>query len=93
MFAITTDGAFLWRNNRIKTPNIADSRAGVLYVIGADTADGDIEKLFLVDPVTGEVLHVVETAPLSNPSVAVAPDGTIYLVNRNTLKIYKVSVP
>jgi pimeloyl-ACP methyl ester carboxylesterase len=99
-FATSGNGTLLWRNqvilpNAIGPDNpIRAFRNGIAYVLGDDTTEGNKHKLFLLDENTGQILNCIETAPLSaNPGVAVAPDGTIYLYDRSSTKIYKIGAP
>jgi hypothetical protein len=63
----------------------------ILYVLGQHLADGNKPKLFVLDAVSGDILNSIETTPVCNScGVAVATDGTIYLNDLNSTKIYKL---
>ncbi len=98
LVGFSKDGAFLWRNPEI-LPNVLGGnnpiraiRNGVLYVLGKDLTDGNKPKLFLVSATTGQILNKIDTSAISSqPGVAVAPDGTIYINDPGSAKIYKLS--
>ncbi|HKC64959.1 MAG TPA: DUF4214 domain-containing protein [Pyrinomonadaceae bacterium] len=93
LFAVSVNGTFLWRNSVIHVNGnpIRSIKNGILYVIGDDTTDSNKQKLFLVDSTTGQILNSVETSPVCDScGVAVATDGTIYLNDLGSTKIYKL---
>jgi pimeloyl-ACP methyl ester carboxylesterase len=95
LLAVANDGTFLWRNPEI-LPSTSDNpirviKNGVLYVLGMHVTDSNKQKIFLVDALSGQILNSMETAPAcSSCGVAVANDGTIYLNDRSSTKIYKL---
>jgi murein DD-endopeptidase MepM/ murein hydrolase activator NlpD len=92
--ALSKQGTFLWRNSEI-LPNGNPIRAihnQVLYTIGAHVRDGNQQKLFLLDASSGRILTALATAPYCGScGVAVADDGTIYLNDLGSTKIYKLN--
>jgi murein DD-endopeptidase MepM/ murein hydrolase activator NlpD len=99
LMAVSKDGSNVWMNSpqilvpRGGEPNpIRVIKNGILYVIGQDLTDGNKDKLFLVDAALGGILNSIETTNLCGQScgVAVADDGTIYLSDLSSTKIWKV---
>lgn len=76
-----------------KTSNpIRAIRQGVIYVLGSDSTDGNKTKLFLMSTQTGEMLNSVDISTLcSNCGVAVAPNGTIYVNDLTSNRIYRLN--
>jgi outer membrane protein assembly factor BamB len=97
LLALTTSGEFVWRNGRVNafgasTRGIRGVVNGGLYVLGLDSSDGNREKLFLLDAQTGAVLDMVETSPYCAAcGVAVGGDGTVYINDLNSTKIWKLN--
>jgi hypothetical protein len=96
IIALSSSGSLLWRNPVIlpggTTDPIRAVRNGVLYVIGQDTTDANDQKLFLVNSSSGEILNSVSTKPFCiSCGIAVASDGTIYLNDLSSTKIFKLN--
>jgi pimeloyl-ACP methyl ester carboxylesterase len=92
LLAVTKNGTFLWRNQVIEGAFLRTIRNGVLYVTGQDNTDSNKEKLFFLSTLTGEILSSLETAPYcSRCGVTVKDDGTTYLTDVNSAKIFKVN--
>ncbi len=92
LMAVSKDGSFLWRNPEILYSQYPPYKNGVLYVLGQHLTDGNKQKLFLLNPSSGEILNSLETAPYcSRCGVSVANDGTIYLNDFTIPKIYKIA--
>jgi hypothetical protein len=94
LLALSKEGSLLWRATDV-FPVGAPVRAvknNVLYMIGQHVTDGNKQKLFLLDALTGAVLNSVETSPFCLAcSVAAANDGTVYLNDLSSTKIYKIA--
>jgi pimeloyl-ACP methyl ester carboxylesterase len=92
LFAVSSNGTFLWRNPTIRANSIKAIKNNVLYILGQDTTDGNKPKLFLLSAQTGEVLDSLETTPYcSSCGAAVADSGLIYLSDLGSTRIYKVT--
>jgi len=94
ILGISSDGTFLWRNETILPDGnpIRAVKNGVLYVFGQDTTDSNNRKLFLVNSNDGQILNSLETIPYCAAcGVAVANEGTIYLNDKTSTKIYKIN--
>lgn len=92
LFAIATDGTPLWRDANVFAPAIQAIRNGVIYAWAIDTSDSDKMKLFLIDELSGTILQSMGTSAFCNDcGFAVANDGTIYMADHNSTKIYKLN--
>jgi triacylglycerol esterase/lipase EstA (alpha/beta hydrolase family) len=94
LLALSKEGNFLWRASDILpigTPFRA-IKNNMLYMIGNHVTDSNKQKLFLLNASTGEMLNSLETSPYCQScGVAVANDGTIYLNDLSSTKIYKIA--
>jgi outer membrane protein assembly factor BamB len=97
VLAVSHDGTLLWRNSRIAPNTVGGANpvraigVGTVYITGQDKEDGGKVKLFVVDASSGIAINAIETSPLCGScGVAVAKDGTIYINDLNSTKIYKV---
>lgn len=92
LFAIATDGTLLWRDANVFAPTIQAIKNGVIYAWAIDTNDSDKMKLFLIDESSGTILQSMETSAFCNDcGFAIANDGTIYMADHNSTKIYKLN--
>ncbi|HEY0762963.1 MAG TPA: hypothetical protein VGD61_11395 [Pyrinomonadaceae bacterium] len=97
LLGVSQNGTFLWRNSDIFVSPFGASpihviKAGIMYVFGQDLADSNKPKLFLVNTETGQVLNSIETTSFcANCGVAVADDGSVYVNDRDSTKIYKLA--
>lgn len=93
LFGVTVDGQSIWRQGQI-VPDTNPIRAianDTLYVLGLDKTEGLLQKLFLVQATTGDILSRISlTGFCQSCGVAVAPDGTIYVNDLNSTRIYRV---
>ncbi|MCA1626289.1 MAG: hypothetical protein LC778_21365, partial [Acidobacteria bacterium] len=94
LLALSKEGNLLWRASDILpvgTP-VRAIKNNVLYMLGNHVTDSNKQKLFLLNASTGEMLNSLETSPYcSSCGVAVANDGTIYLNDLSSTKIYKIA--
>ena len=93
LFAVRSDGTFLWRNQTFIPSGstfISAIHGGRLYVIGIDLVDQK-QKLFILDETTGAILDAADTTGICvSCGVAVASDGTIYLNDLQSTRIYVI---
>jgi hypothetical protein len=83
------DGSF-WQHTDI-SPTASVSTQNVTYVLGFDRADGLKQKLFVLNGLTGNISQAIETAPLCAAcSVTSAKDGSVYLTDTASTKIYRL---
>jgi hypothetical protein len=90
------DGSVSWRNRRIQLTAsdsaLRASRGSTAYVTGGDADDGGRRKVFAVDVRAGDVQRAISTDGLcTSCGVAVAPNGTLYINDLNSTRIYKVN--
>lgn len=84
--AISKDGSLAWRNPTI-APFAFDNNViraiknGVLYVAGADLADGNKSKLFWVDVSSGEILNSIEATAICHDCTITIISTDIYVIN------------
>ena len=94
LFAASASGSLLWRDQQIIQPIIQTIKNGIVYVWAFDASDSNKQKLFLVNEISGKVLQAVETSSFcSDCGFAVANDGTVYMADHNSTKIYKLASP
>ena len=97
LLAVSKEGGYLWRNSEIVVPHalgnpIRAIKNDVLYVLGQHLTDGNRPKLFLVDANSGQILNSIGTSGLCEScGVAVSQNGTIYLNDLNSTRIYKLN--
>jgi hypothetical protein len=94
LLAISSSGQLLWRDSRILVDYVRSIRAlknSVLYVLGTRrTATRASSSCSMEQPATS--LNSIETTPAClSCGVAVADDGTIYLNDLNSTKIYRLN--
>ena len=97
LVAVSKDGTLLWRTSQVAPIDsalgnpIRQIRSGIVYALGLDTLDGNKQKLFLIDEVSGAVFDTMETASLcSRCDLAVDSNKTIYLVDLTSTKIHRI---
>jgi len=92
LIGLRPDGT-VWHNmdfNLIQFPIIKNS---TLYGIGIDVVDQK-EKLFLVDENSGTTLSAFDTTGVCGScGVAINANGTVYINDLGSTKIYKISTP
>ena len=92
LIGVRADGTF-WRNTDLQPSQIPAIKNSTLYVLGIDPLDGK-QKLILVNENSGTTIAAFDTTgTCQGCGIAVAADGTIYLVNFGSTKIYKINAP
>lgn len=92
LIGLRSDGT-VWRNtdfNLIQFPIIKNS---TMYAIGTDRVDG-VRKLFIIDENSGATVNAFDTTGVCEScEVAVNANGTVYINDLASTKIYKISPP
>jgi len=91
LFGVAPDGAFRWRNEQAFPyfqPRVI--KGGVAYFTSIDFRDNK-QKLYMLGTAQGEIIDTLDTTGLcSNCGVAVSDDGTVYLSDLSSTKIYRI---
>jgi pimeloyl-ACP methyl ester carboxylesterase len=94
LFGVSTSGT-TWHNaDIVVSPGLNPVRAASgssLYVVGGDPLDFGVQKVFELDAGTGQIRRRIATEGVCNQcGVAVAPDGTLYINDLDSTRIYRV---
>lgn len=97
LLGVSADGGLLWRNSEIlpldnggSLSQVSASLRSMAYLIGRDLNDG-AQKVFGVDVTTGSIAFRVQTAGVCETcGVTVGQDGTVYVTDLLSTKIFRV---